>query len=551
MYQDQKKSYTKLSIWLPMLFAIVLVTGMLIGMRMQSNTPTLVVEPKSQPANVPGQGKVEEILRYVDAKYVDEVEREQLLQEVIDEMLERLDPHSNYISAEQLREVNEQLEGNFDGIGVEFMMLDDTIIVVAPLAGGPSEAAGIQVGDKIVEISDSTIAGVDMKTKDVISLLRGEKGTDVEVGVLRGEEEQLRHFTITRDEIPMNSVDVAYMLNDEIGYIKVNRFSATTYEEFMKELEGMVENQGMRDLVIDLRHNPGGYLQQATNMLSQLFDDKGRLLVYTEGRSVGRNDYESTGRAFFPIEDIVVLIDEGSASASEIVAGAIQDHDRGVIIGRRSFGKGLVQEQYQLRDGSALRLTVARYYTPSGRSIQKPYSDPEAYEHEMYDRYETGELASKDKIKIADSTEYYTDNGRVVYAGGGIMPDVFVPIDSTTMDKQYLELRQYTPQFVFRYMRQEGEKLKQNALPTFRREFQVTPELLDQLIAYAREKGADLQLPLEPDVRRETRRFLKARIAKHLYEDHGFYTVWNEQDAMVQEALKALAKPNPLTASQR
>ena len=534
-----------------MLFAIVLVTGMLIGMRMQSNTPTLVVEPKNQPANVPGQGKVEEILRYVDAKYVDEVEREQLLQEVIDEMLERLDPHSNYISAEQLREVNEQLEGNFDGIGVEFMMLDDTIIVVAPLAGGPSEAAGIQAGDKIVEISDSTIAGVDMKTKDVISLLRGEKGTDVEVGVLRGAEEQLRHFTITRDEIPMNSVDVAYMLNDEIGYIKVNRFSATTYEEFMKELEGMVENQGMRDLVIDLRHNPGGYLQQATNMLSQLFDDKGRLLVYTEGRSVGRNDYESTGRAFFPIEDIVVLIDEGSASASEIVAGAIQDHDRGVIIGRRSFGKGLVQEQYKLRDGSALRLTVARYYTPSGRSIQKPYSDPEAYEHEMYDRYETGELESKDKIKIADSTEYYTDNGRVVYAGGGIMPDVFVPIDSTTMDEQYLELRQYTPQFVFRYMRQEGKKLKENALPTFRREFQVTPELLDQLIAYAQEKGANLQLPLEPDVRRETQRFLKARIAKHLYDDQGFYTVWNEQDAMVQEAMKALAKPNPLTASQR
>jgi carboxyl-terminal processing protease len=551
MYQDQKKSYTKLSIWLPMLFAIVLVTGMLIGMRMQSNTPTLVVEPKNQPANVPGQGKVEEILRYVDAKYVDEVEREQLLQEVIDEMLERLDPHSNYISAEQLREVNEQLEGNFDGIGVEFMMLDDTIIVVAPLAGGPSEAAGIQAGDKIVEISDSTIAGVDMKTKDVISLLRGEKGTDVEVGVLRGAEEQLRHFTITRDEIPMNSVDVAYMLNDEIGYIKVNRFSATTYEEFMKELEGMVENQAMRDLVIDLRHNPGGYLQQATNMLSQLFDDKGRLLVYTEGRSVGRNDYESTGRAFFPIEDIVVLIDEGSASASEIVAGAIQDHDRGVIIGRRSFGKGLVQEQYKLRDGSALRLTVARYYTPSGRSIQKPYSDPEAYEHEMYDRYETGELESKDKIKIADSTEYYTDNGRVVYAGGGIMPDVFVPIDSTTMDEQYLELRQYTPQFVFRYMRQEGKKLKENALPTFRREFQVTPELLDQLIAYAQEKGANLQLPLEPDVRRETQRFLKARIAKHLYDDQGFYTVWNEQDAMVQEAMKALAKPNPLTASQR
>ncbi|HKK78606.1 MAG TPA: S41 family peptidase [Phaeodactylibacter sp.] len=534
-----------------MLFAIVLVTGMLIGMRMQSNAPTLVVEQEEVSQNLPGQGKIEEILRYVEAKYVDDIEREQLMQEVIDDMLQRLDPHSNYISAEELREVNEQLQGNFDGIGVEFMKLDDTIVVVAPLAGGPSEEAGILAGDRIVQISDSTIAGVNMKTRDIINMLRGEKGTDVQIGILRGQEKELRRFTVTRDEIPMNSVETAFMINDEVGYVKINRFSATTYEEFMKSIERMVEQEGMKDLVLDLRHNPGGYLQQATNLLSQLFRSKDRLLVYTEGRSVGRNDYESTGRSFFPIEDIVVLIDEGSASASEIVAGAIQDHDRGVIVGRRSFGKGLVQEQYKLRDGSALRLTVARYYTPSGRSIQKPYSDPEAYEHEMYDRYETGELQSEENIVILDSTEYYTDNGRIVYAGGGIMPDVFVPIDSVSMDQQYLELRQYIPEFVFRFMNSEqGKKLNQYSLPTFKRNFRPDGELLADLIDYAEEHGAELEQPLSFKVAQEAKRFLKARIAKHLYETEGFYSVWNEQDDMIQEAMKALARPNPLTASQ-
>ncbi|NRA49611.1 MAG: S41 family peptidase, partial [Phaeodactylibacter sp.] len=410
MLQDRPSAPNKFSIWLPLLFAIVLVTGMLLGMRMQSTMPKMVVEQEETGVEGIGQGKIEEILRYVEAKYVDDVDKEALTEEVIDDLLSKLDPHSNYISAEELMAVNEQLKGNFDGIGVEFMLLEDTIVVVTPLVGGPSESAGILSGDRIVQIADSTIAGVGMNSDDIIRMLRGEKGTDVEIGILRGNETELRRFTVTRDEIPMNSVDVAYMLDETTGYIKVNRFSATTYEEFMKALEGLVENQDMEDLVLDLRHNPGGYLQQATNMLSQLFRDKDKLLVYTEGDAVSRSEYSSTGRNFFDVEDVVVLIDEGSASASEIVAGAIQDHDRGVIVGRRSFGKGLVQEQYKLRDGAALRLTVARYYTPSGRSIQKPYDDPEAYDLEMYDRYETGELEAAKNMVVEDSTEYYTDN---------------------------------------------------------------------------------------------------------------------------------------------
>jgi len=551
MYQDQNNSPKRLSVWLPLLFALVLVTGMLAGMRMQSNAPAIVTEAPEAPLHALGQGKVEEILRYIEAKYVDEVDREALVQEVIEEMLARLDPHSNYITAEQLREVNEQLEGNFDGIGVEFMMLDDTIVVVAPLAGGPSEAAGIQAGDKIVQIADSTIAGVNMETRDVINMLRGEKGTSVEVGVLRGKERKVRKFKVTRDEIPMHSVDVALMLDEKTGYIKINRFSATTYEEFMKGMEKLIEEKGMKDLVIDLRHNPGGYLQQATNILSQLFSKKDKLLVYTEGRAVSRSDYESTGRAFFDVGDIVVLIDEGSASASEILAGAIQDHDRGIIVGRRSFGKGLVQEQYKLRDGSALRLTVARYYTPSGRSIQKSYGDDmAAYENEMAERFESGELSGEHQIAIVDSTQFYTDNGRVVYGGGGIMPDVFVPIDSFVLNDEYLELRQYVPQFVFRYMNESGKHLSEYTLPAFSRQFQVSDKLFDEFMAYARSRGANANLRKLSGSKPELKRFIKARIAKHLFEDEGFYTVWNQEDPIVKRALKVLENPNPLTASQ-
>lgn len=554
MHQDRPSAPNKFSIWLPLLFAIVLVTGMLLGMRMQSNMPKLVVEQKAPGPEGIGQGKIEEILRYVEAKYVDAIDKEALTQEVIDDLLSRLDPHSNYISAEELQAVNEQLKGNFDGIGVEFMVLDDTIVVVTPLAGGPSETAGILSGDRIVQIADSTIAGVGMDSDDIIKMLRGEKGTDVQIGILRGKETKLRQFTVTRDEIPMNSVDVAYMLDANTGYIKVNRFSATTYEEFMKALEELVENQGMEDLVLDLRHNPGGYLQQATNMLSQLFKEKDKLLVYTEGDAVSRSEYTSTGRNFFDVEDIVVLIDEGSASASEIVAGAIQDHDRGVIIGRRSFGKGLVQEQYKLRDGAALRLTVARYYTPSGRSIQKPYDDPEAYEHEMYDRYETGEMEAARNILIQDSTEYYTDNGRIVYGGGGIMPDVFVPIDTLSLDEDYLTLRQYVPQYVFRYLGEEADPavLTEQGLDRFVTSFSIDDALLQGLITYAEEHGDPLTADaLSEPVKRATKHMLKARIAKQLFEDEGYYKVWNMEDAMVKEALKAIARSTSLTASQQ
>ena len=549
MLEDRKKPQRNLTVWLPLLFALVLVAGMMIGMRMQYAVPTVVVENTSdQNANgMMGQGKIEELLRYIEAKYVDEVDREKLINEAIGTILEQLDPHSNYITAEQLREVNEQLGGSFDGIGVEFMILEDTVVVIAPLAGGPSEAAGILAGDKIVQVEDSTIAGVALSNRDVMNLLRGEKGSEVKVGILRGEEKKVRFFTITRDAIPMNSVDIAYMLDNKTGYIKVNRFSATTYEEFMKNLERLIGEENMEDLVIDLRHNPGGYLQQATNILSQLFREKNMLLVYTEGRAVHRNEYESTGRSFFDVDDIVVLIDEGSASASEILAGALQDHDRAYIVGRRSFGKGLVQEQYQLRDGSALRLTVARYYTPSGRSIQKPYDNLEAYQNDMADRLESGELSSPGHIAVIDSTHYFTDSGRVVYGGGGIIPDVYVPLDTSFFNETYLTLRQHVPQYVFQYMKDHERDFAAYDLASFKDNYRVPDALFDGLVAYARKKGVTAGPSEVYRVRNELVHFLKAHLARHLFDDVGFFAVWNAQDGVVQEALRVLNSSNPIT----
>lgn len=539
--------------WLPLLIALALVVGMLIGMELQTATPTVIISDSmnSSKSNY-GQGKIEELIRYIEAKYVDEVDRDALVQQAIDNILETLDPHSNYISAEQLKDVNDQLEGNFDGIGVEFLIVEDTVVVVAALAGGPSEAVGIIAGDKIVEVEGTAIAGKDKSNRDIVNLLKGEKGSAVKIGVLRGSNPLVQNFSIVRDEIPMHSIDVSYMADQKTGYIKLNRFSATTYEEFMTGVEKMIEEEGMEDLIIDLRHNPGGYLKQATNILSQLFKDKEKLLVYTKGRTVNRDDYESTGRPFFDVGDITVLIDEGSASASEILAGAIQDHDRGVIIGRRSFGKGLVQEQYKLRDGSALRLTVARYYTPSGRSIQKPYDNVENYDNDMQARYESGELSSADSMMVGDSTEYFTAGGNVVYGGGGISPDVFVPIDTVLLNKDYIALRQHASQFAFRYFDQHPalKDSEYNQLDRFKNEYDVSNEMLNEFLAYAREKELKISDREFRAVNKEIKRLLKARVAKHLFGDEGFYSVWNDGDYMVRKALEVLQLSDPITTTK-
>lgn len=309
----------------------------------------------------------------------------------------------------------------------------------------------------------------------------------------------------------------------------------------------------MVDLIIDLRHNPGGYLTQATNMLSQLFPEKGKLLVYTEGRTVKRTEYNTNGRPFYNIGEVVVLIDEGSASASEIMAGAVQDHDRGVLVGRRSFGKGLVQEQYPLRDGSALRLTVARYYTPSGRCIQKDYEEEgaDAYDHDVEDRFVNGELSEEGNIQIADTTKFFTDNGYVVYGGGGITPDVFVPLDTFVLREDYLRWRQYAAGFVFRFVEQEKDLATRYQLNSFISNYQVPNKVFQEYIQYAREQGEETAVPTNSRVMKELNRFLKARIARQLYGDEGFFAVWNKQDDMVLEALRVLRTENPLVAARK
>lgn len=538
----------KVQILLPALLAGVMVLGMLIGLQMQPamapNTTQIDAEQLMDVIPL-GRGKVEEIIRYIDAKYVEEVDGDALVETAIKELLAELDPHSTYISAEELRLVNEQLEGNFEGIGIEFMIVDDTVRVVAALSGGPSEAAGILPGDRIVSIADSVVAGVGIDSEGVIQLLRGKEGTEVDVGILRGRERAIRRFRLRRARIPVRSVEAAYLLAPQIGYVKVSRFSANTYREFMEGLERLVEQEGMAHLIIDLRQNPGGYLQEAVKMLSQLFAEEGKLLVYTEGEHVSRTEYKSTGRPFYDIGKVVVLIDEGSASASEIVAGAIQDWDRGWIIGRRSFGKGLVQEQYMLRDGSALRLTVARYYTPSGRCIQRPYDDLEAYEDEVTARYEHGEMLYADSVHFADTTHFFTRGGRLVYGGGGIMPDIFIPIDTVQLMGSWVVLRQHVPEFAFRYATEERARFEGMDFEAFRRNFSVDGALLQRFLSFARSQGAEPEAADLAVVEPLLRRYLRARLARQLFGEEAYHKIWNEHDPAVRRAVEVIRSSAP------
>lgn len=535
---------SKFQVRLPLILAATLAAGMFIGQQLPHYDKNVRFMPGGQAG--PVAGTLDEILRYVEAKYVDTVNADQLKTGAIEHLLEQLDPHTVYITPDELKAVEDDMSGGFEGVGIEFLMVDDTIQVVTPLSGGPSEAAGILAGDKIISINDTTVAGVKIDNGKIFKKLRGTKGSLVRLGILRGKEKVLRSFTIARDVIPVKSVDIAYMLDDKTGYVKINRFSARTYQEFMEAIRPLAEEKGMQNLVLDLRGNPGGYLEEATDMLSQFFPD-GKLLVYTEGRTEKRRDYKSNGRVRFDIQNIAVLIDEGSASASEIVAGAIQDWDRGWVIGRRSFGKGLVQEQYPLGDGGALRLTVARYYTPSGRSIQRDYKHDQNYSHEAERRLENGELSDSSKIKPADSTKYYTGLGRVVFGGGGISPDVFIPIDTSFSNNYFFEVRQHLPQFAARWMESHGHSgLFAGNLADFVRSSPVSDAMLEELLKYAEKQGVaynDVELK---KCRAELKLLLKARIAKILFHEEGLYSVLNDDDPAVEKALQVLRSGEPV-----
>jgi carboxyl-terminal processing protease len=462
-------------------------------------------------------------------------------------MLEELDPHSTYIPKEELEEVNEPLKGNFEGVGIQFNIIRDTIYVVDAIAGGPSERIGIRAGDRVVSIDDEIVAGVGFKNSDVMKRLRGKKGTKVAVGILRKGELDLLDFSITRDKIPIYSVEASYMASPSVGYIKVSRFSATTMREFREKLTSL-QAAGMQHLILDLQGNGGGYLRTAIEMSDEFLGER-KLVVYTEGRNSPREDTYATSQGMFEKGKLVVLVDEGSASASEIVSGAVQDWDRGLIIGRRSFGKGLVQRPVMLPDGSAVRLTVSRYYTPSGRSIQKSYEEGvEAYQREKNERWQKGELTNPDSLHAADTVRYYTMNKRIVYGGGGIMPDLFVPIDTSHSSSYFGQLvrRGVLNTFALNHVDlHRNDLLKQYSEPEiFRTTYQVPAELIDALVAEAEKEGVAPDAEGLERSRSLVELRLKALIARDLWDTSAYWQVINAEnpvDRSFQRALESLA----------
>lgn len=539
----------RITIFLPLLLALALAGGTWLGFILAHNEQDAYVVVSEDGQQYRSKtGKVEEILRFIDARYLEDEDRNALETTAIKSVLAGLDPHSSYISLDDIQGVNESLSGNFNGIGIEFYIIEDTIYVVGVIEDGPSDKAGLQRGDKILAINDSLVAGTAMFNNDVIDRLKGPAGSQVRVTIKSPGQTMSREVTITRGQIPIRSVTAAYLFNDNTGLIKITRFSGTTYEEFYTAVERLTE-AGMKHLILDLRRNPGGYLQAATDLLNQLFTSK-QLLVYTEGRSYRRKDSRSMGKPNFDIGKVVILIDEGSASASEIVAGAIQDNDRGLIIGRRSFGKGLVQEQYRLSDGSALRLTVARYFTPSGRYIQKPYEGEEdVYSNDLRQRFESGELYSRDSIKLVDSTQYYTLNGRVVYGGGGIIPDIFIPLDTNRTNRYFQQMSVYTREYIYKYLDNKRAALLQQYpdYNAFAKNFRVSKTLLQGIVQYAQTKDLNNDETQLYNYRPTLNREVRAYIADQLYGDLSYYKIIFEDDRMINRAVEEIQRKKSIT----
>ncbi|WP_207434080.1 S41 family peptidase [Sabulibacter ruber] len=519
---------------LPFFLGLAVAVGILLG--------ATLFQPSSNNPQGTARGylKFREILSYIDREYVDTVNTERLSEYAINKMLEKLDPHSSYIPAKDLTIARSYLESDFDGIGVEFNIFRDTLYVIAPLSGGPSEQVGIQAGDKILKVNGENIAGVNITTETVFKKLRGPRGSKVNLTVLRPHESKPMQFSVTRRKIPSVSVDAGYMIDNKTGYIKVSRFSNGTYEEFKSKLSAL-KKQGLQRLILDLRDNPGGYLDHATRMADE-FIAGNKKLVYTDGKGSKYDaNYYAKVKGDFEQGELIVLINEGSASASEILAGALQDHDRALIVGRRSFGKGLVQVPIPLSDGSELRLTISRYYTPSGRSIQKPYNpeSAEEYENDIMNRYKHGEFFSQDSIKFNDSLKYKTSRGRIVYGGGGIMPDVFVPRDTTDNTQLLTELFQKNVlrEYALTYFREHRKQLENTPLNSFLESFHVTDAMMQELLKEAKQAKIKVDNKDLKRSERTIRNNLKAFIARSRYEAAGFYPVLNEVDPDFQRAL--------------
>lgn len=491
------------------------------------------------------QQKLLMVENIVNNLYVDNVDEEKIVENAVRGILENLDPHSSYSTKEETTSSQETMQGSFSGIGIQFNMQKDTLYVVQTIAGGPSEKVGILPGDRFIAVDDSIIAGRKLKNTDIMKRLRGPKGTKVNIKVKRGSNTDLLEFRITRDDIPLNSIDAVYMADGKTGYIRLSRFAATSYKEF-KDAITKLKKQGMQQLILDLTDNGGGYMQIAAQIANEMLN-RGNLIVYTQGRKSPRQNLNADGSGTFRTQKVVVMINQFSASASEILSGAVQDWDRGVVVGRRSFGKGLVQREFLLPDSSSFRLTIARYYTPSGRNIQKPYvkGDREDYDKDIIDRYNRGELQSADSIHFADSLKHTTLRlHRTVYGGGGIMPDVFVPLDTTQYTDYHRRLvaKGIIPQFALRYVDKNRADLKVQYpdAQKFIKEFTVTDEMLNNLVDAGKAEKVDFDKSQFAKSKEMLRTFVKAAIANDLFSTGAYFQIVNEQNDIYKEALSII-----------
>ncbi len=536
---------------IPLFIGVSVAIGILIGSTLNFKNKSILFSSNSSEA------KIKRLINYIEYDYVDEVDTDSLLDIAITNMLKKLDPHSVYIPKEELQGVRESMQGKFVGIGISFLMHDDSVAVTSVIKGGPSEHAGIKAGDRIIIANKDTLFGkplakkagvtaaeegtrlADRKISEaVMKSLKGEPDTEVDIQIYRRSTHEVLPFSITRGEVPIKSVPAYYMITDHLGYIKIDRFARTTYDEFKAALDELI-SKNMTSLVLDLRGNPGGFMDIANSIVDE-FLEEGKLIVFTKNKNGEVDKSFSTDTGDFEDGKVYVLIDQNSASASEIVAGALQDNDRGVIVGRRSFGKGLVQQEMDLGDGSAVRLTTSRYYTPTGRSIQKPYShtNPKSYENDYINRIYNGELLSKDSIKVNDTLKFITPKGKIVYGGGGIIPDVFVPVDTLNS----FETRYYKKlnAFAFKYVDNHRAEMEQWDLPTFVKEFDKNNEVINQYIS-----ELDLQGPMFPETKEKLQLYLKAVIARDLFGETGYYTLTHTKDNMIVKVLELENQSTP------
>jgi carboxyl-terminal processing protease len=529
----------KLSIYLPLLLSGILIFGILIGREIAVNSVSkspggFFIYPKTD--------KFNNVLKYIEEEYVDTVLPNKLTEDAIINVLKDLDPHSVYIPANELQQVNEPLEGNFSGIGVQFNMQNDTVVIINAISNGPSALIGIMPGDRIIKVNDTLVAGVKLSSEVIVKKLKGPKGSKVKVTIKRPGNKKELVYEIIRNKIPLYSIDVSYMINKTTAYIKISQFSRTTNDEFLKAIEKL-RPQGLKNIILDLRDNGGGYLDAAIDIANQ-FLSEGKLIVYTKGRTKPRENFYATAQGLCQHDSVIVLIDEFSASASEILTGAIQDNDRGIIVGRRSFGKGLVQEQTTFSDGSALRLTVARYYTPSGRCIQKPYARGiEDYYKDINYRYLHGEFESKDSIHFNDTLKFKTPGGKVVYGGGGIMPDVFVPLDTIGFTNYYAEIRDQGLMYRFAFEYSDRNRHKLNNFKDYKDllAYLNKQKLLDEFVTYASKKGIkqnkkDIEISKNIIVIQ-----LKGYIIRNFFNNEGYFPAMENIDNTLQKALSLLS----------